>query len=254
MDKPTLKEYMKYRGGRFTKTHDGRYYSIKTYPKNFIIMMVLVVLLAAPSIGVMFLDIPWRSEISKDLLILFFILTLLVPAIFYPLERFERIEQGSELYQNAIAQTDRRENRIITIVVVTLVIIVTSLGSFSLIYLRSLLDTPKAECMIYIENSDASIKLYTDKGDTNIAVHGEPSGDVRINLYVWHTPAIAQLKLDEDVRESSDEYQHGRYWFDQNYFWQDYDYTIDAEDIHDGSVLTLTCGKWQYEWVFAVDS
>ena len=54
--------------------------------------------------------------------------------------------------------------------------------------------------------------------------------------------------IDYDLDKLS---RYSTYVFSENYFPQYLDFTIPAEDIHDGSVLTLTCGKWRYEWTFA---
>ncbi len=253
-DKPTLKEYLKYHNGRYAKTDDGRYYTITTFPKNFIIMMVLVVLLAAPFLLVMFSDIPWRLEIAKDLTILYLIAVLFVPAIFYPFERFERIEEASEQYQKVLTRLNMRFNRIITLILAAFMALIFSLNSYSLAYLRSVLDTPEAEMWIHMDEVDDSIELNTDDGDTIIIVPGGLSGEATIHLYMWHTPVTPRLALDGEDFEPYDSYQSSPFWFDQHYFHQDCDYTINAESIHDGSVLTLTCGKWQYEWVFDIQS
>ena len=95
--------------------------------------------------------------------------------------------------------------------------------------------------------------LYTADEDTVIVMPAEKHGFVEIRLHTWHTPETPQLELDGEALGSQDEFRFINYWLGQDYFRQNYDYQILAKDIRDGSVLTLTCGKWQYEWVFEME-
>lgn len=253
LDKPTIKEYLKYRNGRYTKTEDGRYYAIITYPKTFTMLIILAVLMAAPIFILRFSDIRWGAEISSDLLILFLIALLFLPAVFYPFERFQRIEEVSEQYQKVLAQPNLKYSRVFTLIGTAIMVLVFSLGSYSFAYLRSLFDTPEAELGIYADGMDGSVKLSTDEGDTIIVVRGELSEEATIYLFTWHTPAIPQLVLDGKVVKARDARQSSPFWFGQYHFHQYGTYPVNTKDIHDGSVLTLTCGKWQYEWEFDVD-
>ena len=252
IDKPTLKEYIKYRSGRFTKTDDGRYYTITTFRITLIVMMVLFVLLVLPVFIVMSSDIPWKFEISKDILILSIIIALFVPAIIYPFDRFERIEEGSKQYQKVLAQPNLRNSRILTLISAAVLVVVLSLSSYSLAYLRSLFDTPDAELGIYTDGMDESIKLSTDEGDKIIIVPVELSEEAIISIFTWHTPAIPQLALDGKIVKARDAHQSSPFWFGRYHFHQYGTYSINTKNIHDGSVLMLTCGEWYYEWVFDV--
>ena len=89
------------------------------------------------------------------------------------------------------------------------------------------------------------IMMPAEMGETVIMMPAE------ISLSIYHTPYAPELMIDgENVDYEFYGSRSSTLVFSKYYFHQYLDFTIPAEDIHNGSVLTLTCGKWSYEWTF----
>lgn len=254
MAKPTLKEYLNSRNMRYVKTNEERYYVIKSFWVTYAAMIILIALLAVPPITILYLyDLPWHSEISHDFLILFLLLSLVAPILIYPFERFRLLEEGSEQYLKAFAKVYTKNGRVSQYALVAALVLINSMNSFSFAYMRSLLDTPAVECRMHMEETDKSITLESNKDDPVITLRHDPQGEIDISLWITHTPYLPKLTLDGEVIVPYDQYQSLYFWFSKDYFRQREYYTIDAEDIRDGSVLSVTCGEWRYSWVFLVN-
>jgi len=252
-DKPTLKEYLRFRNMSYVRTFDGRYFKIANLYFTFPLLMIVALLLAAPSLIMLYIDVRWHSSISHDLIILFVILSLFLPRLIYRFEKFELLQPGSEKYQKA--STREYWGRLTAVITAVLIISVNSVSSFSLSYLRSLADTPETRCSIsWAKGEDRAFDL--EEGDRIIMLPAQSDRRVGITIKLYHTPYAPELTLDGKVID----YDFGEYsgdWtylLDNDYFSQKISAKVPAADIHDGSVLTLTCGKWSYEWTFVSGS
>jgi len=249
-DKPTLKEYLGCRDMRYVRTIDGRYFVITT-PWYWLIPVTLGVYFIILSVILWVADAPWNVSITDDLVVIISIIVFLLPRRIYRIEKFELLQEGSEEYIKASARTYYRGMRIALLVVTIFICVVFSLSGFTLSYFRSLTDTPKAEGLIGWATREGQ-RFETDQGD--IALPAEKNESVNISINTFHTPYVPQLMLDGKTIEI-DKYSSGMtLLFSEYYFSQDIDATIFATNIHDGSILTLTCGKWSYEWMFVSEA
>lgn len=246
MDKPTLKEFIRYRSGRYVRTEDGRYYVIRNKAALALASLpVIVILLSLVMLPI--LRLIWEINILSDVFTALYVLSCIYYYfLFYRIAKFTPIGQYSEEYQKALGKPIYKHLWITKIIVATLFIVVLSINSYSLAYLRSLTDTPVAECrfktvIVSTKDDDRSIQLHTGSDET-----------VSIWLRVLHTQKTPRLLLDGEAVNANDISHYSNYWFKDDYFSRLAFYYLDAEDIRDGSVLTLSCGDWQYEWTFSI--
>jgi len=247
-DKPTLKEYIRSRDPRYIKTVDGRYYANKNLPVTVTLEIMLFLLFTAPSFIMMCSNFPWHINIAFDFFIVPGIFLLFAPRLIYRFEKFELLQEGSEKYKKASAQA--RSGRTLTVIGLALFILVALMQGFTLPYLRSLTDTPKAWCWIHWTQGESQT-LDTEEDDNIILIPREEGETAQISLFIFRTPYAPQLMIDGKTIVC--DYSNSRISasaLSDDYFIQHLGFPIPATDIHDGSVLTATCGKWSYEWTF----
>lgn len=244
--KPTLKEYRKNCIGCYVKTADGRYFRIE---KNRTTMMLIILsdaLFIIASVAVLFSDIPWSVGVAQDIIIVFLIFLIFRDIFSYPFERFQRIEEVPEEHEKEFQDDDFRINRLRTVTLILLSVFLGSLGSFSFAYLRSLSDTPRVLCNMDI----GEISVDAD-ADTKLIIPDGERGKIAVRVRIMNTSALPVLNMDGNQILPEYEDRRKPCWMAEDYLYQYVGYAIDAKNIEDGSVLTLSCGGWEKEWVLA---
>jgi len=250
-DKPTLKEYLRFRYMRYVKTVDGRYYIVFRPRLYWIAPTIFALAVLISSIFMLVFNTPWNISITHDMVAILYILSFLLPRLIYRYERFALLQQGSQEYDKAYAMPYPKHMRTVWLITTIFVCIVFSMQGFTLSYLRSLADMPQARSTIKWTEGE-SHRFDTEDGDSIITIPTKTGNRVEFSLHTYHTPYAPQLMIDgNDI-----EYEFSKYSRDSTsvisnyYFSQEIEFTVPVADIHDGSVLTVTCGKWRYEWTF----
>lgn len=253
MDKPTLKEFIRYRSGRYVMTEDGRYYTIKNHKMLFLIETLIMIIFTIFVFLPLIFDFAWGINIAKDALVLVYIIVYLCRYwFFYRFARFLPVEQDSAEYQEVIDKPIKKHLWIVNIILALLLVFIYSTSSYSLAYLRSVNDTPAAECRIESAEMEKWVTVSTEDDNGSIRLNERPGEAVKILLFLSRTPKTPQLLLDGESVEADGIDRSQSFWFESDYFRQTGYYSIDAEDIRDGSVLTLFLGERQYEWTFSI--
>ncbi|MEM5770884.1 MAG: hypothetical protein AAGU32_21770 [Bacillota bacterium] len=257
-DKPTLKEHLQSRYGRFVRTNDGCYYATIHSRCYWAISISLLLIVAVPAFILLFTNIPWHTGIANDMLVIFNILSFLLPRLTYRFEKFVLLQEGTEDYQNASGMRYSKHMRAVWLATTIFTCAVFASGGFTLSYLRSLTDTPEARCSIKWAQGEYGEyqTVDTEEGGSSITIPPEMEETVQIRLVINHTPYAPELLIDgKTVHSDFDKFfRDSTLVFSKLYFYQVVESTITAADVHDGSVLTLTCGKWSYKWTFVSDS
>ncbi len=245
-EKPTLKEYRKNCIGCYVKTADGRYFRTEKNRTTMMLKILSDVLFIIASVAVLMSDIPWSVGVAQDIMIVFLIFLIFRDDFLYPLERFQRIEEVPKEHEKEFQDDDFRINRLRTVTLILLSVFFGTLGSFSLAYLRSLPDTPGVSCNMDI----GEISLEAD-ANTELVIPDGEYGKIAVRVRITNTSALPVLNMDGNQFLPEYEDQRKPCWMAEDYFYQYVEYAIDAKDIEDGSVLTLSCGGWEKEWVLA---
>ena len=258
-DRPTYKDYLFYEKDGYIRSGE-RYFAI-TEERTSIFSIVTYVLMIAAFAFVLWLttsDLIWHAWLGEAYLLLW------AHSIFRSVRHF-RLCRFKPLPQNTPAWCDARElkyspgKKIIFIAAQAVVLIMGMLalasGGFTISLIRSQLD---GGGIVYAEFSvDSTGTFYEDSYATEESVMillPDPTGrDIQLNLAVVHTPDIARLSLDGiPLPDDQQPYRIQNMLDLQDYFKQETYFRMSGNLLHDGSVLTLTCGELTREWVFEV--
>ncbi len=257
-DRPTFREFLFYYRKAFVKSTSGGFYtpvnSRKAKALYFVVFLAFEVMLFTVWILTMHRGQLWPTRMI-DFLLLLNLGNLLCQYPHYRFTRYERIPEDSEAYARASTLKYPSKATVISMSLLAAILLLVALQSTGASYVRYWLDGGAmiTQADISIGGHDKPLPLAQEalSGDAPMlqipAASGSPS--VSVSVTTSGSPEPLQLMLDgKAARVFAD--QELRWFWDANYFVQcGY---IDDADVHDGSVLTLTCGELTREWVFEV--
>lgn len=242
-DRPTYNEYAFSRTENVVQTADGLYFNVSTPKFTSAIRVLLYFLFVGLYIWLIFR----RSEgfIWPHLMLeaqLFLLLVLQVSNyIGYRLTSFREISADDEDHAEVSAWHYGKPGFSAGKILLVLVLVFLLLNSFSVTYLRSVI------------NHDAQVESINDEAvteDTQVITVPYNSYDQTLYIQIIRTSQPAEFTFDGMPLENYSRNLLFSWIWEEGYFRQRYELFLD--DIHDGSVLNLTCGDITREWVFDV--
>lgn len=189
-------------------------------------------------------------------MLIIFVFYLFLTKILYRISRFEEILPDSEDYVTASDGFAKKKTRLhrffrlLAVPIVILVLLFFILNSFSVFYIRSIVENHPimAQAESYNDRNILSIVQVSDETYRIVVPKNEsPAIVVRVS----GTALKAQAIIDGQPMTK---------WFHRkariNWFWEDkylrsdYYILLSRSDIHDGSILEMTCGGMYRKWVF----
>ena len=258
-DKPTFKEYLFFNKDNIIKSADGSYYTPASEKAKYTYVGILLVLSIVTFVLLQFLYSRTFWPRNFDFTLGFVMVIVLSYSLAYLFTQYERIPESSEDHRYASSLNFSSIPAIVTLIFFSVVFIFLILQSTGMTYMRYWLSGGSVRVIqtsIEIRGDDDSLLYNTDDFDSNGGVIQIPSlpadasADIKIITSDSPEPLMLSLDGNNDVCVQPAYVQQNWIWM-TDYFVQE-GYLFDP-DIHDGSILTLTCGDLYREWVFEVD-
>ena len=256
-DKPTFKEF----NGMLrdvVKTTEGRYFIVDNYVvlrrmQKAIIIGGLFIFSLIPQVLIAVGTIPYNAIF--DFLLLCMLIGIPFEQLHYRLSRFKELKNDTEEFRDAEGwfsdswSKAKRVFRLIMIIILLPILLFAFANSFTIQYIRSVIENlPEAQAEPYDKRDDMTIIPVSDDTDRVVVAKGDSTAIV---VTVSGTAAIAQAFIDGQLMTKG-----FRRISQPSFFWQA-DYLInryhifpEEADVHDGSVLEMTCGDLHRKWVF----
>ena len=255
--KPTFIEYIFSRRAQYVRTLDGRYYIVENEPKprRFSIFLAALVLYYMVQLTVFFVlkQMLWRN-LQFDFALIGIAGSSMLSYRRYRSVKFSDISGEEENLKEArTLGFNRYESRFWALCYVLFAALLL-LHSLSIFSLRSVIehDATVTRIIVTVDGYD----VY-DAGGGELEQHGSSgynSEYARFYISIKKTPAHASFRLDgNQLTEGLDQNTLMSWLFDADYLKQSYELYIPKADIHDGSVLEMTCGDLYRKWVFDIE-
>ena len=264
--RPTYREYrISLAYGNMIMTPDGSFYAILNKWLNTFFRVLSAIAFIIGSLGplIIFFNDLWLNLLSEFYFLIFF-LPILLNYPKYLLLHFMKLEPGNCDYEKAARLFEPRQKKRKTsgkVLSTVGAIILASMFMFILLnshtaqLVRSLFDSRPRLATYEVTNRQAGkdVEVLYSAGKENpqtvIYLPADDQNHIYVDIMVSRMLTPAQLSLDgETLSPNINLYSRQFSWFwESEYLKQDFFFYL--EDIHDGSVLNLTCGDLHQEWV-----
>ena len=137
-------------------------------------------------------------------------------------------------------------------IVNSLIFLFALANSVSVLYILSQIENRPIMIQVNVKDETIDVPVPSTGGNTDQLIV-PPGKD--LSLAVTITGAIEKLQMRTDGRFINDwslRRSHMSWFWEDEYFISDYYVFIDNSDIHDGSMLEMTCGNLHRKWVLDV--